>query len=179
MPRLRYFVPVLILAGLIALLAFGLRLNPRRVPSPLIGKAAPSFDLATLGGTPARMSAADLQGKPRVVNFFASWCVACKTEHPFLMQLAKADHVALIGVDYKDTTDAVREDLEAHGSPYHVVLLDPNGTMGLNWGVYGVPETFVLDADGTIRYKWIGPLTPAAWREHIAPLLRVSREARR
>lgn len=168
--RLRYFLPLVILAGLVALLAYGLHLDPRKVPSPLIGKPAPAFDLATLGAS-SRFSQADLRGKPRVVNFFASWCVACKVEHPFLMKLAKAEGVAIIGVDYKDTTAAVRQDLAERGNPYHLVLLDPEGAMGLNWGVYGVPETFVLDAEGVIRYKWTGPLTPAVWREHVQPVL--------
>lgn len=170
--RYRYFVPLVVVFALGALFAYALLyVHPETVPSPLIGKAAPAFDVSTLDGTPARYTQADLTGQPRIINFFASWCVACKVEHPFLMDLARADHVSIIGVDYKDTDSAVRRDLDDHGNPYSLILLDPDGTMGLNWGVYGAPETFVLDAQGIIRYKHVGPLTPADWRDHVAPIL--------
>lgn len=181
--RYRYFIPVVVLAGVIVLLAYSLvrgwsphpEDDPSYVPSPLIGKVAPAFDLAVLGPTPARFTRAELKGKPAIINFFASWCVACRDEHPFLMQLAHGDHVQIIGIDYKDTQQAARRLLDEHGDPYHLVLEDPEGTMGLDWGVYGIPETYLIDADGIVRYKQVGPLTPAAWRRHFQPLLEAAR----
>lgn len=169
---MRFILPIVVLAGLLVLFAFNLHRDPRRVPSPLIGKPAPAFDLPVLGGKPQTMTAADLRGRPVLVNFFASWCAACKIEHPYLMQLARQDRVPIYGVDYKDTDAGVRAWLGSRGDPYRRVIVDEDGDMGINWGVYGVPETFVLDARGVIRYKQIGPLTPQDWRRHIEPLLK-------
>lgn len=178
-----YFVPVVVVAALVALLGYTLNRDsqpdpqaaPTYVPSPLIGKPVPHFDVMTLYGAPARFTQTDLKGEVRIINFFASWCVSCKLEHPFLMQLARVDKVRIIGVDYKDTSSAVRQDLAERGNPYRLVLLDPDGTMGLNFGVYGVPETYVIDARGIVRYKCVGPLTPQIWRKHVQPLLQTSR----
>lgn len=167
--RLRYLLPVLALAGLAVLFAVGLRNDPREVPSPLIGKPAPAFDLALLDGS-ARLSADSLRGQPLLVNFWASWCPPCLVEHPLLMRLAR-EGVQIVGLDYKDDAAAARAWLTRHGNPYLTVATDPEGQAGLDWGVYGVPETFVLDAAGTIVYKHIGPLTDEAWRERIQPLL--------
>jgi len=172
--RIGFLLPVVVLAAMVALFAYNLGRDPTRVPSPLIDKPAPAFDLPTLAGTPTQMTVADLKGHPAVVNFFASWCVACKIEHPYLLQLARQDHVAIVGVDYKDDDAALRQWLDQHGDPYHSILLDRDGRMGIDWGVYGVPETFVLDASGVIRYKQIGPMTPADWRRHVQPLLRAA-----
>lgn len=168
---MRFILPVIVLIGLVALFAYNLNRDPTLVPSPLIDKPAPAFDLPTLSGTPAKMLVADLKGRPVLVNFFASWCVSCKIEHPYLLQLAREDRVPIIGVDYKDTDDAARQWLAQHGDPYRQVIFDHSGDMGINWGVYGVPETFVLDAQGVIRYKQVGPLTAVAWRRHVEPLL--------
>ncbi|WP_020649830.1 DsbE family thiol:disulfide interchange protein [Solimonas variicoloris] len=168
--RLRYLVPALVLIGLVVLFAIGLRHDPREVPSPLIGKPAPAFSLAVLGAPQQTYTLADLQGRPVLVNFFASWCAACRVEHPFLMQLA-AQGVEIVGVDYKDTDADGADWLARHGNPYRTVIADPQGAMGLDWGVYGAPETFVLDTAGTIVYKQIGPLSEAVWRERVAPLL--------
>jgi cytochrome c biogenesis protein CcmG/thiol:disulfide interchange protein DsbE len=168
--RLRYLLPALLLIGLVVLFAVGLHRNPREVPSPLIGKPAPAFSLAVLGEASRTMTVADLKGRPVLVNFFASWCAACEVEHPYLTQLA-AQGVEIIGVDYKDSDDDVRRWLTRHGNPYRTVITDPQGVAGLDWGVYGAPETFVLDAAGTIVYKQIGPLDDAAWRTRIAPLI--------
>ena len=169
---MRYAIPVLVLCLLMALFWVGLHRDPRLVPSPLIGKAAPAFDLPTLGGSPPRMTTADLRGKPVLVNFFASWCAGCQDEHPYLMQLAQSGDVRLVGVDYKDAVSDVRGWLSQHGSPYAQVLSDTDGRAGIDWGVYGVPETFVLDAGGTIVYKQIGAMTPEAFERDIRPLLR-------
>jgi cytochrome c biogenesis protein CcmG/thiol:disulfide interchange protein DsbE len=168
--RLRYLLPAFALAGLVVLFAIGLRHDPREVPSPLIGKPAPAFSLAVLGAPQQTYTLADLKGRPVLVNFFASWCAACRVEHPFLMQLA-AQGVEIVGVDYKDTDADGADWLARHGNPYRTVIADPQGAMGLDWGVYGAPETYVLDAQGTIVYKQIGPLSEAVWRDRIAPLL--------
>lgn len=166
----RFAIPVLVVAGLLAVLAIGLRLDPREVPSPLIGKPAPAFALSDLDGR-RRYTQADLQGRPLLVNFWASWCAGCRVEHPLLMQLARDAGVEIVGMDYKDSADAARQWLARHGNPYRSIVADTQGQAGLDWGVYGVPETFVLGADGRILYKQIGPMTEQAWREKIAPLL--------
>jgi len=167
---MRYLIPVVVLAALVVLFAFGLQHDPREVPSPLIGKPAPAFNLKLLDdGT--SYSNADLKGRPVLVNFFASWCEGCQVEHPVLLKLAREFNVEIIGMDYKDKPEDVTNWLARHGSPYRKVVMDEEGTAGLDWGVYGVPETFVLDAAGTIVYKQIGPMTEQAWREKIAPLM--------
>lgn len=167
--RLRYLLPALLLVGLVLLFAFGLRHDPREVPSPLIGKPAPEFSLRVVGEQKV-LSRADLLGRPLLVNYFASWCAGCRVEHPFLMELARRG-VEIVGIDYKDTDAAGQQWLAQHGNPYALVLADESGKAGLDWGVYGVPETFVLDAAGTIVYKQIGPLDETAWRDRIAPLM--------
>lgn len=166
---MRYAIPAVVMVGLLALLGVGLTLNPREVPSPLIGQPAPDFRLTTLDGRP--FSVQDLRGRPALVNFWASWCAGCQVEHPLLLRLAREDGVAIFGMDYKDEPDAARQWLARHGNPYTEIVADPAGTAGLDWGVYGVPETFVLDAQGVIRYKHIGPVTEEAWRDQIRPLL--------
>lgn len=166
---MRFLLPVVVLAALLVFLGLGLRHDPREVPSPLVGKPAPAFDLPQVGAA-ARYSQADLQGRPVLVNFWASWCAGCREEHPFLMQLAR-DGVEIVGMDYKDTDAEGLTWLQRHGNPYRTVVADAAGSAGLDWGVYGVPETFVLDAQGTIIYKQIGPMTETAWRDKIRPLL--------
>ena len=167
---MRFAIPIVLMLGVLALLGFGLTHDPREVPSPLIGKPAPAFALPGLNGTPPQLANADLKGRPVLVNFFASWCAGCRVEHPLLMQLAK-EGVEIIGIDYKDTDADGAQWLQRHGNPYRVVAADAQGAAGLDWGVYGVPETYVLAADGTILYKHIGPITEAAWREKMAPLM--------
>ncbi|MGQ0620826.1 MAG: DsbE family thiol:disulfide interchange protein [Panacagrimonas sp.] len=167
---MRYAIPVALLAVLLVLLGIGLKLDPREVPSPLIGKPAPVFELTALDGE-ATLTPASFSGRPVLVNFFASWCAGCRVEHPLLMQLAKQDGVEIIGMDYKDEPAAAKQWLERHGNPYRTVVVDRHGAAGLDWGVYGVPETFVLGADGTILFKQIGPMTPEAWERDIRPLL--------
>ncbi|HVT36645.1 MAG TPA: DsbE family thiol:disulfide interchange protein [Nevskiaceae bacterium] len=167
---MRFLIPIVVLVALVGLLYAGLHHDPREVPSPLIGKAAPAFDLPLLDGAP-HYSVADLKGRPVLVNYFASWCEGCQVEHPYLLQLAQQEGVEIVGMDYKDEPDAGRAWLARHGNPYKTVVLDHEGTAGLDWGVYGVPETFVLDAAGTIVHKQIGPMTPEAWAQ-IRPLLK-------
>jgi cytochrome c biogenesis protein CcmG/thiol:disulfide interchange protein DsbE len=166
---MRYAIPALVLIALIALFAVGLQRDPSRIPSPLIGKAAPPFDLPTLEG--ARLSPAQLSGQPVLVNFWASWCTPCLQEHPLLMELARSG-VRIVGLNYKDDEHAARQWLARHGNPFALIAQDLQGRTGLDWGVYGVPETFVLDAQGVIRHKQIGPMTKQDWLEQIQPVLR-------
>ncbi len=167
--RLRYLLPVAALFALVLLFTYGLRHDPREVPSPLIGKPAPDFALRVLG-TDEPYVRDQLLGRPLLVNFWASWCAGCQVEHPFLMELSRRG-VEIVGIDYKDVdADGLRW-LARHGNPYRSLVADPQGRAGLDWGVYGVPETFVLDAQGVIVHKHIGPLDEAAWQAHIAPLM--------
>ncbi len=173
---MRFAIPLVVLAALVAMFWFGLHHDPREIPSPLIGKAAPAFDLPSVAldgkpQPPARMTQKDLLGHARLVNFFASWCGGCQEEHSYLMQLAQQDGVEIVGVDYKDAEADLRHWISGRGDPYAVVLADAAGQVGIDWGVYGVPETFVVDASGTIVYKQIGPMTPQAWHD-IEPLLK-------
>jgi cytochrome c biogenesis protein CcmG/thiol:disulfide interchange protein DsbE len=170
---MRFAIPVLVLAVLIGVFYVGLHHDPREIPSPLIGKPAPAFDLQTLEQSPARLATADLHGKPRVVNFFASWCEGCQVEHPLFLQLARQTDAEIIGIDYKDTPENVNDWLKRLGNPYAVVAQDVEGTAGIDWGVYGVPETFILDAQGTIVFKQVGPMTLEVWNTKVKPLLAV------
>jgi cytochrome c biogenesis protein CcmG/thiol:disulfide interchange protein DsbE len=166
---MRFLLPVLVLAALLGLLYVGLGKDPREIPSPLVGKPAPAFSLSVLGSN-STFTEKDLRGQATLVNFFASWCGGCITEHPFLMQL-KQQGVKIIGIDYKDEDSAAQSWLTEHGgNPYQLILADRAGNVGIDWGVYGVPETFVLNAQGTIIYKHIGPLDVAGWAK-IAPLM--------
>lgn len=171
---MRYAIPVITLLVLIAILAVGLTRDPREVPSPLIGKPAPVFNLPVLG-TQTSYTQENLKGRPLLVNFFASWCAGCQVEHPLLMRLAREQGVEIIGIDYKDDPAAGQQWLQRHGNPYRTVIVDERGSAGLDWGVYGVPETFVLDAAGKIVFKQIGPMTEKAWAQKIKPLLDAAR----
>ena len=166
---MRFAIPVVLLVVLLVFLKIGLTRDPREVPSPLVGKPAPAFDLGRVGA-PERFSQNDLKGRPVLVNFFASWCAGCRVEHPLLRKLA-GEGVEIVGMDYKDSDEAAQQWLQRHGNPYRHVIADVQGTAGLDWGVYGVPETYLVAADGTILYKQIGPMTEQAWTEKIRPLL--------
>lgn len=170
--KARFLVPAAVLAALVVLFAAGLQRDPTVIPSPLIGRTAPAFDLATQSG--GRLTDATLRGAPVVVNFWASWCTPCLEEHPLLLELARSG-VRIIGINYKDDPQAAAQWLARHGNPFSAVALDPQGRAGLDWGVYGVPETFVLDATGTIRYKHIRPMTREVWASHFEPVLKGAR----
>lgn len=167
----RYLLPLIVFAVLVGFLAVGLNLNPREVPSPLIDKPAPAFTLPLLDAPDKQLAAQDLRGQVWLLNVWASWCAACLQEHPLLVELAKTGGVKLYGLNYKDNRDDALTWLQRHGDPYVQSVSDPEGLVGIDFGVYGVPETFVIDRQGVIRLKHIGPVTPAALRDTILPLV--------
>lgn len=168
----KYLVPLIAFVILGLLLAYGLRLDPRRIPSPLIGKPVPEFDLPTVADPARKVSRDSLLGRVYLLNVWASWCVACREEHPFLVELNARKAVPIIGLNYKDKRPDALQWLSGMGDPYETSISDADGRVGINLGVYGVPETFVVDKQGIIRYKQIGPLTPDAWQQKIAPLIK-------
>jgi cytochrome c biogenesis protein CcmG/thiol:disulfide interchange protein DsbE len=172
MRRLLFILPLLSFLMLAGYFALSLRPghDPHELPSALIDKEAPPFQLAGLnGGGIARDT---LKGQPVLINFFASWCVPCREEHPLLMRLAEQDHVPLYGIDYKDKPEAARDLLHEFGDPYRAIGMDRDGRVGLDFGVYGVPETYVLDGSGHIRKRFVGPLTAARVNQELLPLLK-------
>jgi len=168
----KLLIPLGVFIVLCAFLLVGLWSDPREVPSPLIGKPAPAFTLAQLHEPSKTLGPADLKGQVWLLNVWASWCVTCREEHPLLVGLAKANLVPIIGLDYKDETAAGKRWLAQHGDPYTVSVVDRDGRVGIDWGVYGVPETFVVDKTGTIRHKQIGALTAEVLEQKILPLIR-------
>lgn len=168
----KQLIPLALFLILAGFLFVGLSRDPREVPSPLIGKPAPAFTASALGDASRRIRREDLLGKVWVMNVWASWCSACREEHPLLVRWARQSGVTLIGLNYKDERAAGLAWLASGGNPYQDSLHDSDGRIGLDFGVYGVPETFVIDSGGTIRMKHVGPLTPEVLREQIEPLLR-------
>lgn len=168
---IKFLAPLLFFLVLLLLLAIGLKLDPSEVPSPLIGKPAPAFRLATLEDPSGEFTQEIFKGKISLLNVWASWCVSCREEHPFLLELAKRGEVVIYGLNYKDDPVQARRWLEMLGNPYRLSLYDPEGRAALDFGVYGVPETFLIDQQGVIRYKQIGPLTKSVWEEEIVPLI--------
>jgi len=172
MKRWRWSIPFAIFVVLVAFLWVGLSRDPSVVPSPLLGKPAPAFRLAQLLKPGEWLQNDDLKGKVWLLNVWASWCVSCRVEHPLLLQLARTNLVPVYGLDYKDKPDQALAWLAQNGDPYTSSIADPDGRVGIDYGVYGVPETFLIDKAGVIRYKQIGPLTPEALNEKILPLVR-------
>ncbi|NOY63210.1 MAG: DsbE family thiol:disulfide interchange protein [Gammaproteobacteria bacterium] len=169
---IRFIAPLAVFIGIAVFLLIGLDLNPRNVPSPLIDKAAPAFQLSQLHQPEKTFSRSDMAGKVWLLNVWASWCVSCRAEHPLLIALAKQNIVPIYGLNYKDKrTDAIRW-LRQLGNPYVLSAQDVEGKVGFDYGVYGVPETYLIDQNGTIRYKQIGPVTRKALDETIIPLIK-------
>lgn len=168
----RFLLPLAIFIVLVGFLAVGLRLNPREVPSPFIGKPAPVFRVAQLHVPENSISPEDMRGKVWLLNVWASWCVSCRQEHPVLMNLARHNLVPIVGLDYKDEREAGKAWLAEHGDPYVMSAWDRDGRVGIDYGVYGVPETFVIDKSGIIRMKHIGPVTETVVKEKIIPLVK-------
>ena len=172
MKRFWFLIPLAAFLALAVVLAVGLKLDPREVPSPLIDKPAPKFTLQRLDDGAKTIRLDDLRGKVWVLNVWASWCVACREEHPLLVEFAKKRVVPLYGLNYKDKRDDAKAWLARFGNPYDASLFDDEGRVGIDFGVYGVPETFVIDQNGVIRLKHIGPLTPDVLATKIEPLLK-------
>jgi len=168
----RYAIPIAIFAALVALLGVGLKLDPREVPSPLIGKPAPHFELPELHQPSKTFTERDMLGKVWVLNVWASWCVSCREEHPVLLDLAASGAVPVYGLNYKDQRADGLKWLKSMGDPYKLSIFDFDGRVGIDYGVYGVPETYVIDKSGVIRYKRIGPLTPEIVKQKVLPLVR-------
>ncbi len=168
----RYLLPLGIFGALVALLFVGLSLNPREVPSPLINKPAPTFSLPELQDPGKKLSRQDLLGKVYLLNVWASWCVSCRDEQPVLTEFSRSKQVDIYGLNYKDQRDDAKRWLKVFGDPYVASAVDADGRVGIDWGVYGVPETFVVDRSGVIRYKHIGPATMNDLTTKIMPIVR-------
>ena len=158
--------------ALVVVLAVGLRLNPREVPSPLIGKPAPPFELPLLNEPDKRFSQKEMLGKVWIMNVWASWCPPCLVEHPVVTRIAKSGLAPVVGLNYKDTRDEALPWLKRNGDPYQLIVFDASGRIGIDYGVYGVPETYVIDRKGVIRYKHIGPLTADVVQKKVEPLVK-------
>jgi cytochrome c biogenesis protein CcmG/thiol:disulfide interchange protein DsbE len=169
---MRFIIPLGIFGILVVLLAVGLTMDPKKVPSPLIGKVAPAFTLPVLHQQNTTFSPEDFKGKVWVLNVWASWCVSCRAEHKVITQLANMKLVDIVGLDYKDDPADGKRWLQQFGNPYTLSAVDIEGRAGIDWGVYGVPETFVIGKDGLIKHKHIGPVTEQALYEEILPLLK-------
>jgi cytochrome c biogenesis protein CcmG/thiol:disulfide interchange protein DsbE len=167
----RYLVPLLIFFALAGLLYYGLSLDPRKVPSPLVDKPAPAFELESLTEPGKRLNGEVLKGKLSLVNVWASWCPSCRQEHAELLHIAQGSGVQMIGLNWKDERPAALEMLQAYGNPYVLSLYDPDNRAGIDWGVYGAPETFVVDPQGIIRHKRIGPIDQRVWETEILPVV--------
>ena len=187
----RFLWPLIGFIVLVVLLAVGLNLDPREVPSPLVGKPAPAFSLSKLGSD-EKFSPQDMQGKIWLLNVWSTWCVSCRQEHPMLVQMAKSQTVTLIGLNYKEVRGDASFDmskinaeaektmatqrasawLQRHGNPYALSALDLDGRVGIDYGVYGVPETYVIDKAGIIRLKHTGPITPEVFSSKLLPLVK-------
>jgi cytochrome c biogenesis protein CcmG, thiol:disulfide interchange protein DsbE len=168
---LRYLVPLAIFALLVAFLYRGLSLDPKLVPSPLVGKPIPTFTLTRLDNPGVTISDADFRGKVTLLNVWATWCVSCRREHETLVQLAKTGQVDIYGLNYKDNREDANRWLSRLGNPYVANAFDSDGRVGIDWGVYGAPETFIIDRQGIIRHKHIGPLTIDIINDEILPLV--------
>jgi len=173
----RYLIPLIIFIVLVAFFAHGLQRDPSLVPSPLIDKPLPEFSLPLLQSPESVMTSGDLGGEVTLLNVWASWCVACRHEHPVLMKLARQGTVRIVGLDYKDKREAALQWLDRYGNPYTASFFDESGEVGIDLGVYGVPETYILDRNGVIRYKHVGPVTEEVLEETVLPILeRLRRE---
>ena len=167
----RYLVPLVIFVVLAGFLYVGLSLKPREVPSPFINKPAPDFQLQNLHSMNELFSNNDMKGKVWLLNVWASWCVACRQEHPLLVEMSRSGEVPIYGLNYKDAPTKARQWLQQHGDPYKLSVVDYEGKVGIDYGVYGVPETFIIDKEGYIRHKVIGPLTVSEVQNCVMPVV--------
>lgn len=166
------FIPLILFVVLVLFLLVGLRRDPHEVPSPLINRSAPDFQLPQLQPATKTFSAKEMRGKVWLLNFWGTWCVACRDEHPLLIEYAKTGIVPIYGVDYKDERAAALRWLDEFGNPYALTAFDVDGRVSIDYGVYGAPESYLIDRNGVIRFKQIGPITPEVWEKQIVPLAR-------
>jgi cytochrome c biogenesis protein CcmG/thiol:disulfide interchange protein DsbE len=169
--KAKFLIPLLLFVILVGFLAVGLNRDPHEVPSPLIGKPAPAFEIFQLADPKKTFSPESMKGQPWILNVWASWCVACREEHPVLVEMGKLQLAPIIGLDYKDKREDAVAMLARQGNPYTLSAFDANGRVGIDYGVYGVPETYVIDRAGIIRFKHIGPITMEVLNQKIIPLL--------
>ncbi len=167
----RYAIPVVVLAAVGAFLYKGLYLRPDYIPSPLIGKQVPEFSLPELEDASVQVTANDLKGQLSLFNVWATWCVGCRQEHAYLVELSRTTDIPIYGLNWQDDRDAAIRWLQTLGDPYVASGFDEAGSVAIDWGVYGAPETFLVDADGTILYKHIAPLTPEVWHSRFMPII--------
>ncbi len=172
MRSVKLIVPLVAFIALAVFLAVGLTKDPREIPSPLIGKSAPAFRIESLQEPAKTFGPEDMKGKVWMLNVWASWCVSCRVEHPVLVEFSRKNAVPIVGLDYKDMREDGLKWLDRFGNPYALSAFDGDGRVAIDYGVYGAPETFVIDKEGVIRYKQIGPVTPEALEEKILPLLK-------
>ncbi|MES1191456.1 MAG: DsbE family thiol:disulfide interchange protein [Steroidobacter sp.] len=165
----RYLVPVLIFGAIAAVLAGGLHLKPGCIPSPLIGKPAPVFTLVKVEDPTQQISNRDFIGHKYLINVWGTWCIACRQEHEALLQIAKQAVIPIIGIDTKDDMPSAQRWLSQLGNPYAATGFDPDGRTGIDYGVYGAPETFLVDEHGTVIYKYVGEITDTVWRDSFLP----------
>lgn len=173
----RYLWPLGIFLCLVAFLAVGLQRNPQEIPSPFIGKPAPGFTLTQLESAEQHFSPQDLRGQVWLLNVWASWCTSCRQEHPVLLDFSKQAGVPIVGLNYKDGRQDGQQWLSRFGNPYRLSVFDADGRVGIDYGVYGVPETFVIDKQGIVRLKLTGPLTPELIRDKLTPLIKALNRA--
>jgi cytochrome c biogenesis protein CcmG/thiol:disulfide interchange protein DsbE len=172
----RYVLPGAVFAVLVVFFWVGLRLDPSEIPSPLIGKPAPEFELPRLDDPDRSLSTADMRGRATLFNVWGTWCVGCRQEHETLLAIAATGQVPIYGLNWKDDPAAATQWLVRLGNPYEANAVDAEGRVAIDWGVYGAPETFLLGPDGTVLYKHIGPLTLRVWRDEILPRALRSKE---
>ena len=168
----RYLLPLAIFFGLLWFLYTGLSLNPREIPSALLNKPVPSFELAQLHAPAQKLGSADMKGQVWLLNVWGSWCVSCRYEHPFLNQLAKEQVLPIIGLNWKDKPEDAKAWLAKFGDPYNTSVSDLEGRVAIDLGVYGAPETYIIDAAGMIRYKYTGPIDADVLRDKLMPVIR-------
>ena len=169
--RIHFVLPLAVFAVIAVFLGIGLTLNPREVPSPLIGRQAPEIDLPPVQGRTLGLSSRDLKGQVQIVNVFASWCAPCRQEHPLLLDLQKAGVAPIHGLNYKDAPEEAARWLDRLVDPYTRTGADLDGKVSIDWGVYGVPETFIIDREGRVAFKHVGPLTPEVIAKKVRPLI--------
>ena len=162
-------LPLVLFIALVGFLLIGLHRDPHEVPSPLINKPAPDFKLSQLREPNKTFSPQEMRGKVWVLNFWGTWCVACREEHPLLLEYSKTGAVPIYGVDYKDDRAAAMQMLDEEGDPYTLTASDPDGRVSIDYGVYGAPESYLIDRNGVIRFKQIGPITRDVWQKEILP----------